>query len=77
MTTSEVQFKLKNVKSLLDFQEKFFSEDENGVITADFDIVYKTHSGYTDSREARIFDANGNCINSYIKCSDGYVPYPF
>ena len=77
MTTLEVKNKLKSVKSLEDFQELFFSDDGEGNMTPDFTLEFKTGDSFTDSTNAKEFDSNGSCVNSFIKCEDGHVKYPF
>jgi hypothetical protein len=78
MTTQDCNSKLDNVKDLEDFQNAFFSENENGEMEPDFIIEYKTgENTFTDNEAAKLYDSNGSCTNSYIKCSDGHVIYPF
>jgi len=79
MTKFEAKNKLKKAKNLLAFQELFFSDDGNGDITADFEIVYKSQmgDGYTDNPSAKAYDGLGRCTNSFMKLEDGYLKYPF
>ena len=78
MTTQEAKNKMKKVQNLGDFQDLFFSDNGDGEMTADFEVVFKiSENNYTTNKAARVFDSNGSCTNSYMKLEDGYIPYPF
>lgn len=41
-------------------------------------IYFKVgEENYTENHAAATYDRNGSCTNSFIKCEDGFIEYPF
>ena len=77
-TIAETKKKLEKVNNLFDFQKEFYWQDpKSGEMAPDFEIVYWNGEVYTSNPSAAVYNKNGSCVNSYIKCSDGVVKYPF
>lgn len=77
-TVLETKKRLEKVNDLFDFQNEFYYQNPiTGKMVPDFEIVFWNGAAYTSNPAAKTFDRNGNCANSFIKCSDGYVEYPF
>lgn len=76
-TINETKKRLEKVNNLYDFQKEFYEENETGEMMPDFELVYWNGAVYTSNPAAANYDRNGNCINIFIKCSDGVVEYPF
>lgn len=77
-TIAETKSRLQKVKNLFEFQEEFFFQHpESGEMIPDFKLVYWNGANYTSNSAARVYDRNGSCTNIFIKCSDGFIEYPF
>jgi len=77
-TIAETKEILKKVENLYDFQNEFYFQDlKTGNMLPNFELMFKNGENYTCNPAAREFDRNGNCTNVFIKCSDGFVEYPF
>jgi hypothetical protein len=71
MKTTELQ---REIDSMI--EKKEFASLRNFLYST-FDIFYKTENGYTTNRSAASYNSQGSCVNSYLKCEDGYVVDPF
>ena len=71
MTVTELQ---RKIDSMIE-KEEFVSL--RNFLYSTFDVFYKKENGYTTNKSAAIYNSQGSCTNSYLKCEDGYVVDPF
>ena len=71
MTTQELKSKIEKMIANEDFVSL------RNYLYSNFDVYYLNGENYTQNKNAAIFNRNGSCINSYLKCEDGFVADPF